>query len=286
MEYLIVMPAYNEAEYIGRTINSIAKQSLLPKQLIVVNDGSTDRTGEVVEEYAQQYPWIRLVNHDKKEGHAGGAKVIRAFYIGYDTIDIDYDILVKLDADLELDNIYFEKIVSYFKADPKLGIAGGTIVVQENGEWVYENFSDQDHVKGAYKAYRRACFEQMGGLRRSQGWDTVDELLAFYHGWTNKVDESLKVKHYRPMGTETGSVKVRAKIGHGMYRMRYGFWITLISAGKAGYLNKPYIVTGLAVLVGWFQAWWNRDDFIVNEAEGKFIRQFRWERMKGKILSK
>ena len=250
MDYIIIMPAYNEEELIGQTIQSILQQSQLPKRLIVVNDGSTDNTEKTVQEFINQFDWIRLVNNNKKKGHAPGAKVIKAFYLGFNTIEEPYDYVVKLDADLELPGNYFETISKMFTNNPKLGIAGGTIVIEKNGEWIYENFSDEDHVKGAYKSYRKACFEAIGGPRLSVGWDTADELLARFHGWEVATDTSLQIKHYREMGTETGFVKVRAKVGIGMYRLRYGFWIMLISAIKAGYLNKPYGLTGLAVFLG------------------------------------
>ncbi|MCR9101806.1 MAG: glycosyltransferase family 2 protein [bacterium] len=285
MKYVIVMPAYNEEGFIGRAIESIAAQTLIPQRLVIVNDGSTDRTREIVEGYQETYPWIQLVNNDKKEQRAAGSKVVRAFYLGYQQIQDAYDFLVKLDADLTLPNHYFERMAAMFQADPRLGIAGGTIAIEENGEWVYENFSDVDHVKGAFKSYRRACFEQIGGLRASIGWDTADELLARFHGWGIQVDPELQVRHYRVLGAETGSVKIRVKVGNGMYRLRYGFFITLISAIKAGYLNKPYGITGLAVLWGWAQSFLNRDDFIVTAEEGRFIRQFRKDRMRAKLGS-
>ncbi len=281
---MIIMPAYNEELMLPRALDSIAAQSMLPQRLLVVNDGSTDGTAEVVEAYARHYPWIGLVNNTRKEARAAGAKVVRAFNMGYQALLVhDYDFLVKLDADLELPTDYFERIAGFFAADPRLGIAGGTIVIERNGEWVYEHFSDEDHVKGAYKSYRRACFEAIGGLKPSIGWDTADELLARYHGWSIKVDTSLKVRHYRELGAETGSVKIRVKVGQGMYRLRYGFWITLISAVKAGYLNKPYILTGIGVLWGWLKSCLNRDAFMVTEDEGRFIRRFRLQRMMGKL---
>ena len=284
MKYLIIIPAYNEENFIGRIIESIIQQSLLPQTLLIVNDGSTDNTSKIVQDYAQKHPWIKLVNHQKKEGHAAGAKVVRAFYVGYNSLsEHDYDFLVKLDADLEISADYFEKIAQIFEENPKVGIAGGTILLEKNGQWVYENFSDRDHVKGAFKAYRKECFEAIGGLRFSIGWDTADELLSRYHGWEIKVDPSLEVKHYRELGTETGSIKIREKVGLGMYRLRYKFWITLISAIKGGYLNRPYGLTGLAILVGFFKGWIKKDQFMVTEEEGKFIREFRLNRMKKKL---
>ncbi len=283
MDYIIIMPAYNEEVYLGRTIESIAMQSRLPRRLIIVNDGSTDRTAHITAAYAERYPWIHIVHNEKKEKRAAGAKVVRAFYIGFQAIDEPYDLLTKLDADLELPPDYFERMIALFVADARLGIAGGTIAIEQNGQWVYENFSDTDHVKGAFKTWRRQCFEDIGGLRASIGWDTADELLARYHGWNIQVDNSLQVRHYRPLGAETGSIKIRMKVGHGMYRLRYGFFITLVSAIKAGYLNKPYGLTGLAVLWGWLLSWLRHDAPMVSPEEGRFIRRFRWQRMRGKL---
>lgn len=283
MNYVVIMPAYNEEPFLARTLDSVAAQEILPRQLIVVNDGSTDATPAIARSYAERYPWIKVVDNPKKEERAAGAKVVRAFYLGYPAIDADYDYIVKLDADLELPPRYFRRLHEMFQANPRLGLAGGMISIEKNGKWVFERFSDRDYVPGAFKTYRRECFEAIGGLRRSIGWDTVDELIARFHGWETEVDESLQVRHYRIVGAETGSLRVRAKAGVAMYRMRYGFLIALISAAKAGYLNKPYGLTGLAVLWGWLKSWLGREAFMVSEEEGRFIRKFRRDRMLRKL---
>ncbi len=283
MRYIIVMPAFNEEEKIGTTLDSIVEQSLLPQALIVVDDGSTDRTAQIGEQYTQQYPWIRLVQNKVKAEHQPGAKIIRAFYKGFETVATDYDVIVKLDADQVLPPHYFSRVMEMFESDPAIGMAGGVHVVERNGQWVYENYADRDHIRGAFKAYRKECFEAIGGLRESLGWDTVDELLALFNGWQVKTDENLRVKHLRARGTSTGFVKVMMKVGRAMYRMRYGFVVALTSAIKAGLVNKPYILTGLAVIWGWLNAWVNQEPFIVNKKEGRFIRRFRWQRMKEKL---
>ena len=150
-------------------------------------------------------------------------------------------------------------------------------------KWVYENFSDKDHVKGAFKCYRYECFKQIGGLKESIGWDSVDELLAKYYGWDTVVNQDLVIKHLRPLGTETGYVKIRIKIGHGFYRLRYGFFITCISAFKTAFRNKPYFISGLATIYGFLLSWIKQEKFIVNNEQGIFIRKFRYQRMKEKI---
>ncbi len=287
MNYVIVIPAYNEAEFLPRTIEAIVQQALRPAQLIIVNDGSTDRTGAIIDDFARRYPWILPVHSYEDKGYSGGAKIIQAFYRGYHAITLtNYDFIVKMDADLEVEPNYFTTIVKQFTQNPKLGLVGGKLLTEKDGMWIYENISDRDHVKGAYKAWRKAAFEEMGGLKHTIGWDTLDEILLQYYGWQVLVDESLPVKHYRPLGTKTGLVRVRVRIGYSFYRMRYGFWISLISAAKTAFRNKPYLLSGLAVMWGFFEAWWRGDEFAVNEAEGKFIRQFRRSRMLGKLSRK
>ena len=284
MKYIIVMPAFNEQDNIRKALESLVVQTLLPTRLIVVNDGSTDDTAGIVEEYAGRYPWIRMIHRKGEAYHSPGGKIVRAFYTGFNTIEEDFDFVVKLDADQVLPENYFARVAQMFEEDPKLGIAGGISVVERNGKWIYEGYSDKDHVRGPHKSYRKACFEAIGGLRPSVGWDSVDEMLANLHGWHFRTDENLKIKHLRARGTSTGYVKVMLKIGRAMYRMRYGFLITLVSAAKAGALNRPYVLTGLAVMLGWFRSLFSGDAYIVNREEGKFIRRFRWQRMKAKII--
>ena len=179
---------------------------------------------------------------------------------------------------------YFETIMQMFQEDPKLGIAGGINVVERNGEWVYENFADKDHVRGAYKAYRKACFEAIGGLRASMGWDTADELIAMHKGWKVQTNPNLMIKHVRARGASSGFIRIMKKIGYSMFRLRYGFWVMLLSAVKAGMVNRPFVISGLAVIYGWFEAWLRRDPYIVTKEEGKFIRDFRMKRMVQKFF--
>lgn len=283
MKYIIVMPAFNEAENIGPTLDSIAAQEIRPSQLIVVNDGSTDQTSEIVQSYASKYPWIKLIENPGEARHAPGGKIVKAFYKGFNQITQPYDVIVKLDADLLLPINYFAEILRMFQEQEDLGIAGGINLVLRNGNWVYENFADDDHVRGAFKAYRKPCFEAIGGLRPSVGWDTADELIAMYHGWKTKTNKDLVLKHVRARGKSTGFVRVMKKIGHAMYRLRYGFLITLISAAKAGFVNRPMVITGFAVMLGFIEAYFRSDPFIVTEEEGRFIRNFRIKRMKEKL---
>jgi glycosyltransferase involved in cell wall biosynthesis len=283
MRYIVIVPAYNEAAYLPRTLDALVSQNLLPQELIVVNDGSTDQTGAIIDSYAQKYAWIKAVHNTQDKGYEGEAKIVAAFYRGFDSINEEYDFLAKIDADIEVDPDYFGAIANIFIENPDVGLAGGILLTEKANEWVYENISDRDHVKGAFKAWRKAAFVDINGLRPTIGWDSADEILIQYHGWQVKVDESLPVRHYRPLGTQTGLVKIRVRIGYSLYRLRYGFWISLISSFKAAVRNQPFLLSGLAMIFGYLVAWWRGDTFAVTEEEGQFIRQFRWQRMLKKI---
>lgn len=283
MEYVIIIPAYNEEAYINNILTSIANQTVLPKQVVIVNDCSSDNTADIISNFQQNHSWIKLINITKKEKRSAGAKIIRTFYRGFSALNVSYDYICKLDADIILPENYFEVLKEMFTVNKNLGIAGGTIYHLNKGEWVYENFSDKDHVKGAFKFYKKSCFDKIGGLKHSIGWDSVDELLAMYHGFDVEVNQNLMVKHLRPLGKETGFIKIRYQIGHGLYRMRYGIFISCISALKTAFRDKPYIISGIAVLLGYLASLCKNDAFIVTKEEGKFIRKYRINRMKIKL---
>ncbi len=143
MNYYIVIPAYNEEAFIALTLQSLISQTVLPKKVVVVNDNSTDKTAEIVLAFAKDNPFITLVNKTSEAIHLPGSKVIQAFHKGFETLDDDYDVIVKLDGDLIIPNNYFETILNIFKNDPTVGMAGGFAYVEKNGEWVLENLLNQ-----------------------------------------------------------------------------------------------------------------------------------------------
>lgn len=278
MKYSIIIPAHNEESFLGHTLTSVLNQSLLPVEVIVVNDGSTDRTAEIVEEFIHKHSIFRLVNIDTPSTHQPGAKIINAFYKGFEALNHDWDLIAKLDADLILPSDYFEKIIQSFKNNPNLGIAGGRIYIKSNNKWIYENVSKKDHVRGAIKTYSKACFEKTGGPRRSIGWDTADELLALYNGFEIKVLPELKVKLLKPTGTVYKNIH-GLKIGESFYKLDYGFLISLIAALKASWNNKN-LKLFTDITKGYWSSALKSENKIVTPKEGKFIRSYR---MKGII---
>lgn len=283
MKYYLIIPAHNEADFIAFTLESIVSQTVAPSKVVVVNDNSTDETAAIVDNFSKKHHYISLVNKTSEAVHLPGSKVIQAFHKGFETIDSEYDIIVKLDADLILPDNYFETIIAHFKSDPKIGMVGGFAYIEKNGEWILENLTDKDHIRGAFKAYRKACFLQIGNLKPAMGWDTVDELLCKFYGWKVVTDATLKVKHLKPTGANYNKT-ARFKQGEAFYSLGYGFFITSIASVKLAFLKgKPLLF--LDYIQGFWKARLNKKPLLVSDEQAKFIRNYRWKKMKEKVFN-
>ena len=282
MNYYIVIPAHNEEAFIALTLDSLISQTVLPKKVVIVNDNSTDKTAEIVTAYAEENPFISLVNKTSSAIHLPGSKVIQAFHKGFETLDEEYDVIVKLDADLILPNNYFETILNIFEKDATIGMAGGFAYIEKNGEWILENLTDKDHIRGAFKAYRKACFQQIGNLKPAMGWDTVDELLSKFYGWKVVTDDSLIVKHLKPTGANYNKT-ARYKQGEAFYTLGYGFLITSIASAKLAMMKKKPLLF-LDYIKGFWKAKAAKTPLLVNAEQAKFIRKYRLKKMKEKIF--
>ena len=284
MDYYLVIPIHNEEAYLESTLKSILGQTLLPKKVILVNDNSTDSTETIINSFSSKHSIFQKLNIISSTQHMPGSKVINAFNKGFNVLDENFDFIVKLDADIILPKNYFEVIGSHLKKEPKLGICGGFIYEQNDcGEWILNHPMDKDHVRGAIKAYSNACFNAIGGLKNAMGWDTVDELLAKYHGFIIQTDLTLKVKHLRPTG-KAYNKKAKRLQGKAMYSMRYGFLITCIASIKMAAKNKS-IKSFWNNIIGFLNAAQNNAPYLVNEEEGKFIRRLRWTNIKRKLYA-
>jgi glycosyltransferase involved in cell wall biosynthesis len=282
LKYYIVIPAYNEAQFILLTLESLVEQTVLPSKVVVVNDSSTDSTAELVTAFAKEYSFISLVNKTSDAIHLPGSKVIQAFQKGLESVDSNYDFVVKADADLIFPANYFETLIDHFKSDDRIGMAGGFCYIEKNENWVLENLTDKDHIRGALKAYRKETFQQIGGLKSAMGWDTVDELLCKFYDWKIKTDGTLHVKHLKPTGANY-SKNARYKQGEAFYTLGYGFWITSIASVKLA-LRKKKPLLFLDYMNGFWKAKKAKKPLLVNEEQAKFIRKYRWKKMKEKLV--
>ena len=284
MKYYIIIPAHNEEKYISHTLDSILTQTLLPKKVLIVNDNSTDATEEIIDSYCLKHDLFKKINTTvSSKEHMPGSKVINAFYKGLEVLDAEYDFIVKLDADIIAPNHYFETIAHRFKNNKKIGIAGGFAYEKnKHGTWLRNHPMNKDHVRGAFKSYTKTCFKAIGGLKNAMGWDTIDELLAQYHGFEIYTNEDLKVKHLRPTGNAYNK-KAKWLQGKAMYTMRYGFCITSIASLKMA-LKQKKIATFFYNLQGYRKAKREKAAYLVSKEEGKFIRNLRWKNIKKKLL--
>ena len=281
MNYYIIIPAYNEEQFIELTLQSIVNQTVLPKKVVIVDDNSTDKTFEIAEKYSTNFPFIAVIKNNSEAIHLPGSKVIKAFNKGLSQLDDEYDVIVKLDSDLILPLNYFETILNHFKSDVKIGMVGGFCYIEKNGEWILESLTDKDHIRGALKAYRKETFKQIGGLKSAMGWDTVDELLCKFYNWKVVTDASLQVKHLKPTGANYNKA-ARYKQGEAFYSLGYGFLITSIASLKLA-LRKKKPLLFLDYMNGFWKAKSSGKELFVTKEQAKFIRNYRWKKMKEKI---
>ena len=283
MRISIVIPAHNEATFLQDCLDSFAAQTYLPNEVIVVDDNSSDDTFTIAKYYAQKYDWIKVVQRNSTDEHIPGKKVVDTFNFGLEHASAEYDLVGKFDADIVLPNNYFELIVNQFQANWKLGMCSGLLYIKKEDEWIYENIADKDHIRGPIKLYHKACFEKIGGLRPGVGWDTVDTLLAKYHGFETITLPELHVKHLRPTGHGYSSKSYQTK-GEALYKMRYGIILTKIAALKMAWQAKSPRVY-LQAIFGYLLAFFRKEPKYVSKKEGKFIRSYRWKGIWSKLNS-
>ncbi len=253
--YIVITPARNEGANLGHTIASMVAQTRRPAAWVIVDDGSTDETPLLIDEAAREHPWIRAVHRADRGHRQQGGGVIDAFYDGYAVVaDLPWGWLVKFDADLSFPPDYFARCLAEFAADPSLGIGGGVICQQRGAALACESPGDPAfHVRGATKIYRRACWEQIGGLLRAPGWDTIDELKANMLGWTTRTFAGVPLRHHRFTGTADGTWRNQVKFGVANYITGYH---PLFMAAKClkRLVQPPFLVGALGLAWGYCRA--------------------------------
>lgn len=282
MNFGIVIPAHNEGDFIEKTLESLLKQTKASSQIVVVDDCSTDSTSQILEKIKLKNPSLVIIRREEGATHLPGSKVVRAFNSGLPFLKDDIDVICKFDADLVFPPDYLDILEKHFTENQKIGMCGGFCYVEKNGDWVLESLTDKDHLRGAVKAYRKACFSDIGGLKTTMGWDTVDELLARFYGWEVKTDEVLKVKHLRPTGAGY-NLNARFLQGSVFYRLRYGFLLSVLASAKLAFKKKKWSLFK-DYLRGYFKAKREKQEFLVTPEQGKWIRHYRWNKILTKIF--
>jgi len=283
MQVYIIIPVYNEEKYLEKTLESLVNQIYLPKKICIVDDNSTDATPIIIEKFTSKYEWISTIKTNATHQHLPGAKVVNSFLYGLQSLDENYDLLCKFDADLIFPKNYLEDIVKAFYQNINLGMAGGFCYIQKNGKWVLENLTASDHIRGALKCYRQACYKEIGGLIPAMGWDTLDEMLALYNNWEIRTFPDLQVKHLKPTGRDYHK-KSKFNQGIAFYQMRYRPLLTFLATLKLAVKRKSlkYFINTIR---GYFRAYVGRKPFLINKEQGAFIRGLRWKNIMHKYLN-
>jgi poly-beta-1,6-N-acetyl-D-glucosamine synthase len=277
-KYVIITPARDEEAHIERTIPSVVEQTVRPVQWIIVNDGSVDNTGAIIDRYAALYPWIQPLHRSNRGFRQAGGGVINAFYDGYAELDSsDWDFIVKLDADLNFTPDYFESCFAEFAKDDQLGIAGGGIYHQEDGGLKLEP-NPMFHVRGATKIYRRECWEEIGGLLRAPGWDTIDEVKANMLGWSTRTLPHLQLLHFRFTGAADGAWKDCIKNGRANYISGYHPVFMLLKCVKRLFA-KPYVMGSVGLFWGFLSAYRDRASQVADQRVIAYIRNQQMRRL-------
>ena len=281
MDISIVVPVFNEEAFVEQSLTSLLNQTYPAKQLVVVDDGSTDNSVVIIRKLADAYPNLKLITSDKASTHAPGEKVVRAFMRGFDVLSADWDVVCKFDADIVFPDNYLEKLNYAFNSNDKLGMFGGLLTIANKDAWEVESISRNNHLRGPIKAYSKACYTDVGGLRVALGWDTLDELLALQRGYQVKIDKELLVKHLRPTGAKY-NYKVAVTKGRLFYELGYGFFLGVLASIKWSLNQRGSL---LAALGGFLGAWFTCKPKLVTKQEARFITRYRSSQIFSRIIS-
>lgn len=270
-KYVIITPARDEETHFENTILAVVGQTNRPVQWIIVDDGSRDKTGAIIDSYARIHPWITPLHRLNRGFRQAGGGVIDTFYDGYAQVESsDWEFLVKLDADLNFAPDYFERCFAKFREDPNLGIGGGGIYHHANGGLKLEP-TPAFHVRGATKIYKRECWDRLGGLLRAPGWDTIDELKANMLGWSTRTFPHLQVSHYRFTGAADGAWKDSVKNGRANYITGYHPLFMVFKCMRR-LVKKPYVTGACGLFWGFLSSYWKRTPQVEDRDLIKYTR--------------
>lgn len=271
MKHVIVMPAHNEAGYIGRTLDSLTAQTERPDRLIVVDDGSTDATAEIVRDFMARHDWIALVRGPQQKSRR--YRVVEVFNQGYEGVRHEnFAYISKIDADLVFPVDYFEKLFARLDADPKIGAGSGVLQEVTTGGREMRLRMPDNHVPGPIKTIRKAVFDEMGGFIPMLGWDIIDLVKIRALGYRTVNLPELPVIHMRQTGSATGVLRGNVRMGHGAYVVGTH---PLFALGRSIYrmLEPPYVLAGLALGYGYFKSWFGGAQQIPDPALIQALRQ-------------
>ena len=275
--YVLISPCRDEARYMRQTLDSVMAQSVRPAKWVIVDDGSTDATPEILKEYAKRHDWIRIVTRSDRGRRSVGPGVIDAFYAGYETVNPeDYEYLCKLDLDLRLPPRYFEILMQRMTANRRIATCSGKAYIEDDGRLMCEGHGDETSL-GMTKFYRVSCFKKIGGFVREVMWDGIDCHCCRMKGWIacSWDEPDLRFIHLRSEGSSQQSVHAgRIRHGYGQYFMGTGF-LYMVASAIYRMNERPYVSGSLAMLWGWVKSAIQRKPRYENAEFRKFLRRYQ-----------
>jgi glycosyltransferase involved in cell wall biosynthesis len=275
--YVLVTPVRNEARDVEKTLTSVTSQTVRPLRWVIVDDGSTDTTADIVQRFADRHAWIEPIRLPRHDARSFGSKV-RSFNAGFERVqDLPYEVVGNLDGDISFEPDYIEFLLGQFSSDPRLGVAG-TVFREEGYRSDLDSFEGAKHVPGGCQLFRRECFEEVGGFRATPhgGVDWIAVTTARMRGWKTRSFRDKYFFHHRPLGTaQRGPLATAYSYGQKDYFVGGSpVWEVLRVAYRA--VRKPYLIAGLALGCGFFGSYVRRPQRTVSD---EFIAFHRSEQM-------
>jgi glycosyltransferase involved in cell wall biosynthesis len=280
MKYVLITPACNEEAFIAKTLESVAAQTHLPERWIIVDDASTDRTADIVRNYAARLPWIELVNHKKRKERTFASKV-HAFDAGLERVQsLDFEVIGNLDADTSFDPDYLQFLMEKFSADQRLGVAGTPFVENGGYDSARDSFEGENHVAGGCQLFRRQCFLDIGGYvpNPAGGIDWIAVTTARMKGWRTQSFPEKRFHHYRTLGTAEKS-KWAASFSYGEKDYYLG-GSPLWQLFRVVYRSTKQPLAGVALLSGYCCAAVRRMKRPVSRELMRFYRREQMKKLK------
>lgn len=291
LAYALITPARNEEAHLEAVIRSVIAQTVRPVRWVIVSDGSTDRTDDIVRGFAAEHPWIVLMRRERDPQRHFGGKAI-AVNAAYDSLKpLAFDLVGNLDADITLPPDYYEFLIGKFMDDPGLGVAGTPFAEDFNNlnDHSYAHrFADLNHVSGACQFFRRRCFEEIGGYQpvKQGGIDWVAVTTARMRGWTTRTFLERVCLHHRAMGTaDRGHLRARFRHGQEEYLVG-GHPVWQVLRGMFQMKNQPLVFGGLSLIAGYASAWVTRKPSPIPSALREFHRREQMDRLRRVIFGR
>ena len=281
LSYVLITPARNEEAYIEKTIQSVISQTVLPKKWIIVSDGSTDRTDDIVNKYTAGYTWIELIRMPEHRDRNFAAKVT-CFNKGYESVkSIDFDLIGNLDADISFEKDYLEFLLEKFSQIIELGVAG-TPFIEDGYSSVTDSFEGEKHVAGGCQLFRRECFEKIGGYipNKAGGIDWIAVTTARMKGWKTLSFKEKYFFHHRNLGTgESDNIEAIFNYGKKDYYLGgHPLWEMFRIIYRM--TKKPYIIGSFVLMFGYLWALFSRIERPISQELIKFHRQEQMQKLK------